>query len=115
MKKLAKGRKRMELIEHIVKTIGKKIERIEIVNKEIICYIEKKEILTVMRFFKYNTLAKYEILIDITAVDYPSREERFEVIYQLLSISTTTRIRIKIKVDGITPIESITSIYPTAG
>jgi len=53
--------------------------------------------------------------LDITAVDYPTREKRFEVVYHLLSISLNTRIRVKVCLDDISSVSSIQSIYKSAG
>jgi len=50
----------------------------------------------------------------MTAVDYPSRKDRFDVIYNLLSIRFNTRIRIKVIINEFQSLESITSIYSSA-
>jgi len=47
----------------------------------------------------------------LTAVDYPSRLKRFEVVYNLLSIQYNSRIRIKTLVDELSPLDSLVSIY----
>jgi NADH-quinone oxidoreductase subunit C len=48
-------------------------------------------------------------------VDYPGRPERFEVVYQLLSIRLNRRVRVKVTADETTPVPSITSIFSSAG
>lgn len=54
-------------------------------------------------------------LIDITAVDYPDRgEERFEVVYNLLSLTTNQRVRLKIRTDEDTPVPSLCDLFPSA-
>tara|TARA_B100001059_G_C17730047_1_gene525681 strand:- start:49 stop:660 length:612 start_codon:yes stop_codon:yes gene_type:complete len=58
--------------------------------------------------------AKFSSLVDITAVDYPSREKRFEVVYHLLSMHTNQRIRIKASILEDEVVPSITSIHPSA-
>jgi NADH/F420H2 dehydrogenase subunit C len=58
---------------------------------------------------------QFKVLIDLTAVDYPSRALRFEIVYNLLSVSYNARIRIKTCVDEITPVTSITELYSSAG
>jgi len=65
-------------------------------------------------FLKDHTSTQYKLLMDITAVDYPTKEKRFEVVYNLLSIQHNSRIRIKTLVDEITPLESIVPIYNSA-
>ena len=64
---------------------------------------------------KKSETFKFKQLIDITAVDYPEREERFEVVYMLLSIKYNSRIIVKVAVDEITPIPSVETIFPNAG
>jgi NADH-quinone oxidoreductase subunit C len=56
----------------------------------------------------------FDYLVDLTAVDYPTREERFDLVYILYSFDRNERIRIKTRVaDGATP-ESVTGIHITA-
>ena len=50
----------------------------------------------------------------MTAVDYPERPERFEVVYNLLSVRYNSRIRVKVLVDEVTPVESVAHVYPAA-
>jgi len=52
--------------------------------------------------------------IDVCGVDYPEREERFEVVYHLLSPRQNLRVRIKVSTDEQTPVPSITGILPGA-
>ena len=54
-------------------------------------------------------------LIDICGVDYPDRIERFDIVYQLLSMTKNLRLRVKVTTDARTPVPSITSVWPVAG
>ncbi len=54
-------------------------------------------------------------LIDIAGVDFPEREKRFDVVYQLLSISQNIRMRVKVATDETTPVPSVIDIFPSAG
>ena len=54
------------------------------------------------------------MVADITAVDYPTRANRFEVVYNLLSVRHNSRIRVKTYADEATPVPSITSLYDGA-
>lgn len=56
----------------------------------------------------------FQQLIDITAVDYPSRFERFEVVYHLLSMTRNLRIRVKLSVEENQTVPSAISVYPNA-
>ena len=57
---------------------------------------------------------KFEVLIDLTAVDYPDRAKRFDVVYHLLSMSLNQRIRIRVETDEDTPVPTVTGVYPCA-
>jgi len=57
----------------------------------------------------------YQQLMEIAGVDYPAREERFEVVYHLLSLTKNHRIRVKLSTDEDTPVPSVTGLWPVAG
>jgi NADH-quinone oxidoreductase subunit C len=57
----------------------------------------------------------YQQLMEIAGVDYPSRPERFEVVYHFLSVTKNHRIRVRVSTDEDMPVPSITSIFPVAG
>ena len=59
--------------------------------------------------------SQYKVLMDVTAIDYPTRNLRFEVVYNLLSIEYNSRIRIKTCIDEITPVSSSTPLFSSAG
>lgn len=54
------------------------------------------------------------MIADITAVDYPTRDQRFEIVYNMLSVRHNARIRVKTYADEATPVPSITSLYDGA-
>jgi len=62
-----------------------------------------------------HTNSLFHIVPDITAIDYPEHSRRFEVIYNLLSISYNARIRVKVLASELTPITTLTSIYKGSG
>ena len=57
---------------------------------------------------------EYQQLMEIAGVDYPERPERFEVVYQLLSLTKNRRIRVKVSTDEATPVPSATALWPVA-
>lgn len=57
----------------------------------------------------------FQQLLDVCGVDYPDREERFEVVYHLLSLTRNVRIRIKTTTDETSPVPSVVNVYPAAG
>ncbi len=56
----------------------------------------------------------FHCIIDITAVDWPGREKRFDVVYHLLSPKKNARVRIKVETDEVTPVASIVGVFPGA-
>jgi len=68
----------------------------------------------VMTFLKDHTNAQFTNLCDIAGVDMPTREYRFEVVYNLLSLRFNSRIRVKTYTDETTPIQSLYSVHKAA-
>jgi len=58
---------------------------------------------------------EYQQLMEIAGVDYPSRPERFDVCYHLLSITKNHRLRIRVTTDEEKPVPTVTTVYPVAG
>jgi NADH/F420H2 dehydrogenase subunit C len=81
---------------------------------ELTITVPYSKIFQVIQFLRDNTSCQYRTIIDICAVDYPERENRFEVVYNLLSITYNTRIRVKTSINEITPLESITPLFKGA-
>ena len=73
--------------------------------------IEKNDILNFIQELKEDADLKYDQLIDLTAIDFPSREKRFDIVYILLSMTKNKRIIVKTSLKESDNIESITSIH----
>lgn len=71
-------------------------------------------ILRVLTILRDNGRCQFKQLIDICAIDYPERPQRFEVVYHLLSVMHNQRVRIKLATDGALPLSSVTGIYACA-
>ena len=67
------------------------------------------EVLTVLR-----DRFGFQQLLDICGVDFPDREERFEVVYHLLSLTRNARVRVKVTTDERQPVPSVVSVFPCA-
>lgn len=101
--------------KYIIKTVPKWIQYHVSHKNETIFYVDPEYLLPFLYFLRDHINTQYKILIDVTAIDYPSRVKRFEVVYNLLSVQYNARIRIKSCVDEITPISSCTCVYSSAG
>ena len=83
-------------------------------DAELIVMVERTKIRDVLAFLKDDTQCAFKQLIDICGVDYPEHHERFEVVYQLLSMKHNRRIRIKLETDEATPIPSVCDLFSSA-
>tara|TARA_B100001179_G_scaffold217008_1_gene188487 strand:- start:130 stop:735 length:606 start_codon:yes stop_codon:yes gene_type:complete len=81
---------------------------------QLVIYSEIENIFEVISFLKNNEKCKFKQLIDITAVDYPKREKRFQLVYLLLSHENNKRIIINSDLAEDTKVQSITNIFPAA-
>ncbi len=72
------------------------------------------DIVRVATFLRDDSRCEFFSFIDVTAVDWPAREKRFDVVYHLLSPTKNARVRIKIETDEVTPIASIIGVFPGA-
>ncbi len=68
----------------------------------------------IMDFLKTDSRLLYNILMDMTAVDYPGRKPRFDLVYHLLSLPYNQRLRIKMKVEEGRPADSLTPLWGCA-
>ena len=75
---------------------------------------EAAKISKVIKALKEDIKLSFDQLIDVTAIDYPSREKRFDVIYLLISLTLNQRILVKTSIDEMTVLESITIIHKAA-
>jgi NADH-quinone oxidoreductase subunit C len=85
-----------------------------IANGELTVTAKASEIVRVIRFLREDETCRFVSIIDVTAVDWPGRERRFDVVYHLLSPTRNARIRIKIEVGENEPVDSIIGIFPGA-
>ena len=76
--------------------------------------VKAEKIVDVVRYLRDDPGCRFINITDITAVDYPGREKRFEVTYHLLSPTLNARIRLKAEADETTQVPSIIDVFPGA-
>jgi NADH-quinone oxidoreductase subunit C len=77
--------------------------------------INREAVARTLKFLRNDANCQFEVLVDICGVDFPEREERFDVVYNLLSLKRNNRLRVKTSTDEEAPVPSVSSIYPSAG
>ena len=102
------------LAAHITGKLGDKIVSADIAYGELTLHAGAENIVPVLTFLRDDTKCRFISIIDVCGVDYPSRPQRFDVVYHLLSPTKNTRIRVKIMTDEETPVPSVTGVYPGA-
>ncbi len=90
------------------------VEGYSIAFRELMITAQASDIVAVMRFLRDDPRCLFWNIVDITAVDWPGRERRFDVVYHLLSPKRNVRIRVKAETDEGTPVPSIIEVFPGA-
>ncbi len=108
----------MKNLEDLEKKINSelttKIKKTEIKHNQVYLETDKDDLVDVCLFLKTNKDTKFRQLIDITVVDYPERNQRFDVIYLLLSHEFNQRLILKYSISENEVITSLTNIFPSS-
>lgn len=100
--------------QHIASLQPQAVQNISVSLGELTVFAERDHLDDLLKTLISDSQCRFETLIDLAAVDYPERSERFEVVYHLLSMRLNHRIRVKIKTDEATAIPSIVEVFPCA-
>ena len=108
----------MNSLEDLEKKINSelttKINNSEIKHNQIYLETDKDDFLDVILFLKTNLDTKFRQLIDITVVDYPENNQRFQIVYLFLSHEFNQRLVLKYSISENEVIPSLTSVFPAA-
>lgn len=96
---------------YIMACLPKYVQQFSVWKDELTIYVAPSAILPTMLFLKNNTACQFKQVLDVTAADYPSRTNRFDVVYNLLSVRHNSRIRVKTYANETTPVPSITPLF----
>ncbi|KAM5249112.1 NADH dehydrogenase [ubiquinone] iron-sulfur protein 3, mitochondrial [Ctenodactylus gundi] len=101
--------------EYVAEILPKYVQQVQVscFNELEIC-IHPDGVIPVLTFLKDHCNAQFKSLADLTAVDIPTRQNRFEIVYNLLSLRFSSRVRVKTYTDELTPVESAVSVYKAA-
>ena len=83
-------------------------------NKELNISVRPEGIVRTLKYLRTDPNCLFEMLVDVCGVDYPDREMRFEVVYNLLSLRHNQRVRIKVAVDEDIAVPSVVGVFPSA-
>ncbi|ODN72466.1 NADH-quinone oxidoreductase subunit C 1 [Methylobrevis pamukkalensis] len=103
-----------ELGSYIEQALGPARVSVEIVHGELNLTVPAADVLSVLRFLRDDSQCRFFSFVDLCGVDYPARQRRFDVVTHLLSPTLNLRLRVKVETDEVTPVPSITPIFPGA-
>jgi NADH-quinone oxidoreductase subunit C len=86
----------------------------QVVGGELVVRARVTTLTKLLAFLRDDSNCLFKVLIDITAVDYPEREERFEVVYILLSLSQNQRIKVKVSVGVDVAVPTASIVFSSA-
>ena len=75
---------------------------------------KRDHVVALLTALRDDPALRFISFVDLTAVDYPAHEERFEIVWHLLSPTLNNRIRVKVSTDETTPVPSTIGVYPAA-
>ena len=87
----------------------------EVAKGELMVTVRAAAIAKVMAFLRDDSNCQFTQLMDICGVDYPGREQRFQIVYNMLSMKHNQRIRVKLDTDEETAVPSVVSLFSSAG
>ena len=94
--------------------VDKNDYKLEFKNELYLLNLKQSMLIKVAKILKENEKLKFNQLIDLTAVDYPNKKNRFEMVYILLSVEFNFRIIIKFFINENESVDSITNLFPAA-
>ena len=105
-----------DLGEHIAAALPNDVLRTE-VNRcgELTVTARGAGIQKVLTTLRDDTRCLFKQLLDVCGVDYPGREQRFEIVYHLLSLKLNQRVRVKVNVEEDVSVPTATNVFSAAG
>ena len=103
-----------ETVTALVKQAGHEVLDNRVVHGRAILTVAPRSLIAVMTFLRDSPDLRFVQLMDVCGVDYPERPQRFDVVYNLLSLKYNQRLQIKIMTDEDTPVPSVTPLFSSA-
>ncbi|MFL2782688.1 MAG: NADH-quinone oxidoreductase subunit C [Rhodospirillales bacterium] len=101
--------------ETLVESLGSAILSTKTALDELTVYVDANEIQKVLVFLRDDINCQFKLLMELCGVDYPERQNRFEVVYCLLSLSRNLRLKVKVSANEKVPIPSVAEVFSSAG
>jgi NADH-quinone oxidoreductase subunit C len=102
------------LRDAITNELGNVISSTEIIKGELIINVARESIVKVLIFLRDDVNCQFKMLMELCGVDYPEREDRFDVVYCLLSLTLNQRVRVKTQTNTNSAVPSVTGVFNAA-
>ena len=102
------------LAGHIKAERGAAVLASRMSHGELTLNVARDNIIDVLTFLRDDAKCRFEVLIDICGVDWPARENRFDVVYHLLSPRLNQRVRVKLETDEASQVASAVEVFSAA-
>ena len=102
------------MTDHLRQLLGADLQDADVVQDQIVLRIPASAVQRILAALRDDKFAAFNQLSDLTAVDYPERPERFELVYQLLSMRNNMRLRLLAAVGEGQAVPSATTVYSAA-
>ncbi len=103
-----------DLGDYVAEALPQEVLGTEIEFDELMVRARRDLIVKVLTFLRDDVNCRFQQLMDLCGVDYPEREKRFEVVYNLLSLTHNMRVRVKVETDEETPVPSVSGVFSSA-
>lgn len=103
-----------DLCDYIKTSIGEEVLAVIVMNDELVITAQLSGLTKILAFLRDDANCQFRQLVFIAGVDYPERENRFEIVYHLLSLRHNQRMQVKVETDEKTPIQSVTGLFSSA-
>jgi NADH-quinone oxidoreductase subunit C len=100
-----------ELGQVIVSALPGAVSGHSVAFGDLTIHAEASRIVEIATFLHDDPRCQFWCIIDVTAIDWPAREKRFDVVYHFLSPKQNARVRVKVQTDEVTPVPSIVSVF----
>lgn len=99
---------------YLTQCLPKFIQQFSVLKDELTLYIPPLAVIPVLTFLRDHSQCQFKSVMDISGVDFPEREKRFEIVYHLLSVKHAGRIRVKTYAGEADPVPSAVEIFSGA-
>ncbi len=104
----------IDLGEHISGALPEAVEASQVAYDELVLRVAPRDVVKTLTFLRDDQNCQFKVLVDLTAVDLPDRDPRFDVVYNLLSPRHNQRIRVKSATDEENPVPSVAGVFKSA-